>query len=209
MSEAVIPVLGDSWKALDPEVVNHYEVGFSYNFSDRMTADLTFFYDDGKDRYVIVPAPPFPPKYANIEEFTIQGVEATANWQPLRTLALFAGISFLDTDPCDLPYAPETTVSCGMNWRFRDRCKLSLDGSYVSSIHVYSRARRLGTANSETVDSYCLLNGKFSYGFEVASAKLKGQFFVAGENLADVDYEYQPGYPMPGINAMAGVQVEL
>jgi iron complex outermembrane receptor protein len=32
---------------------------------------------------------------------------------------------------------------------------------------------------------------------------------VAGENLTDADYEYQPGYSMPGINGMIGLQFEL
>lgn len=209
MSEAVLPALGDSWEDLDPEVVDHYEVGIGYNFSKRFSADLIFFYDDGQDRYVIVPPPPFPPSYDNVEEFTIQGMEITANWQPVDNLSLFAGLTLLDTDPSDLPYAPETTVTCGANWRFLERFKLSLDGSYVSSIHVNSQTRRANTENNDTVDSYYLINGKLSYMFDWMAGKYKGELFVAGENLTDVDYEYQPGYPMPGINGMVGFQLEM
>lgn len=73
MSEAVIPALGTSWEELNPEVVDHYEVGMAYAFSRQLTADLILFYEDGRDRYVIVPPPPFPPTYDNVEEFTIQG----------------------------------------------------------------------------------------------------------------------------------------
>ena len=209
MSEAVIPALGTSWEDLDPEVVDHYEVGLAYAFSKQLTADLTFFYDDGKDRYVIIPAPPFPPSYDNVETFTIQGMEATANWQPVQGLSLFAGITLLDTDPSDLPYAPETTISCGANWRFWEHFKLSLDGSYISSIHVNSQTRRADTENSDTVDSYYLINGKFSYAFDWSANNIKGEIFIAGENLTDEDYEYQPGYTMPGINGMIGFQLEI
>ena len=209
MSEAVLPALGDSWKDLDPEVVDHYEVGLGYTFSRQLMADLTFFYDDGKDRYVIVPPPPFPPSYDNIEAYTIQGLEATVNWQPVDSLSLFAGLTLLDTDPTGLPYAPETTLSCGANWRFLDHFKLSLDGSYVSSIHVNSQTRRANTENGDTVDSYCLLNGKLGYAFDWAAQKVKGELFVAAENLTDEDYEYQPGYAMPGLNAMVGLQLEI
>jgi outer membrane receptor protein involved in Fe transport len=209
MSEKVIPALGKSWEELDPEVVDHYEVGVAYAFSKQLAADLTFFYEDGKDRYVIVPPPPFPPRYDNVEEFTIQGVEITTSCQPVESLSLFAGITLLDTDPSDLPYAPETMVSCGANWRFLEHFKLSLDGSYVSSIHVDSQARRARTENSDTVDSYYLINGKLSYAFDWIPQKLKGEIFVAGENLTDEDYEYQPGYSMPGINGMIGIQLEL
>jgi len=209
MSEAVLPALGDSWEDLDPEVVDHYEVGIAYNFSKRFSADLIFFHEDGQDRYVIVPPPPFPPSYDNVEEFTIQGIEVTANWQPVDNLSLFAGLTLLDTDPSDLPYAPETTVTCGANWRFMERFKLSLDGSYVSSIHVNSQTRRANTENDDTVDSYYLINGKLSYMFDWMAGKYKGELFVAGENLTDVDYEYQPGYPMPGLNGIVGFQLEM
>ena len=30
--------------------------------------------------------------------------------------------------------------------------------------------------------------------------------FAAGENLTNQDYEYKPGYPMPGISGMLGVE---
>jgi hypothetical protein len=29
--------------------------------------------------------------------------------------------------------------------------------------------------------------------------------YVAGENLTDADYQYRPGYPMPGASVMGGV----
>ncbi len=209
MSEAVLPVLGDSWENLDPEVVDHFEVGVAYTFTKRLVADLVFFYEDGQDRYVIDPPPPYPPFYDNIEEYTIQGMEITTNWQPLDSLSLFAGVTLLDTDPSNLPYAPETTISCGANWRFLEHFKLSLDGSYVSSIHVNSQVRKANTENDDTVDSYYLINGKFSYMFDWMAGKYKGEIFVAGENLTDEDYEYQPGYTMPGLNAMVGFQIEI
>lgn len=209
MSEDVIPALGKSWEALDPEVVDHYEAGVALAFSRQLTADLTFFYEDGKDRYVIVPPPPFPPTYDNAEAFTIRGMEATANWQPVNPLSLFVGITLLDTDPSDLPYAPETTVSCGANWRFMEHFKLCLDGSYVSSVHVNSQVRRANSENIDTVDSYYLINGKLSYAFNWTTWKLNGEIFLSGENLTNVDYEYQPGYSMPGTNGMIGFELEL
>jgi outer membrane cobalamin receptor len=32
-------------------------------------------------------------------------------------------------------------------------------------------------------------------------------FFVAAENLLDYDYEFRPGYPMPGVSVMGGIQL--
>ena len=127
----------------------------------------------------------------------------------MAELALFAGVTWLDTDPSDLPYAPETTISCGVNWGFLEHFKLSLDGAYVSSTHVNSQVRRTGDENSDTVDSYYLVNGKLAYAFDLISSKYHAELFVAGENLTDVDYEYQPGYPMPGINCVVGIELEI
>jgi iron complex outermembrane receptor protein len=69
--------------------------------------------------------------------------------------------------------------------------------------------RILDTENDNTVDSYYLINGKFSYAFDLFAPTYRGEIYVAGENLTDADYEYQDGYPMPGINFMVGLQLEL
>ena len=206
-SEKVIPKLKESWKDLNAEKVDHFEAGITQKFGDRAIVDITFFYDDGKDRYVIVPPPPPPPVYDNIEEFTIKGSEITLSVNPMDDLSLFTGVTFLDTDPGDMPYAPETTVAVGLNWRFLKVFKLSLDASYLSSMTVSSQARKAGAKNSSPVDSYYLVNGNLSYAFRLPG--MEGELFVAGENLTDETYEYLPGYPMPGLNIMGGVRFTL
>lgn len=208
-SEKVIPALGNSWKNLDAEKVDHYEVGIRHRFGTLAMADLTFFYDDGKDRYVVVPPPPPPPSYANIEDFHVKGVEATLSAYPLKNVAVFTGATYLETDPNDLPYAPKQTVSAGLNWRFLENFKLSLDCQYVSDFYTGSQARRLNTSNTNEVDDYFLLNGKLAYLFNVQQWGLSGEVFVAGENLTDTDYEYRPNYPMPGATGMVGIQMKF
>ncbi len=204
-SEKVIPMLADTWKNLDPEIVDHYEAGISYLLGEKAAVDLTWFYNDGKDRYVVVPPPPPPPVYANIGEYVTRGVEADLQYYPDVNLSFFFGATLMDTDPSDLPYAPEVTLSAGANWRFLKCFTLNLDGQYLDDMTVNSQARRAGAENTNRVDSYFILNGKLSREFQLAGSKLSGSVFVAGENLTDTDYEYQPGYPMPGINGMAGV----
>jgi iron complex outermembrane receptor protein len=205
-SEKVIPGLGESWRDLRAERSDHFEVGARHWFGDVVVADLTLFHDDGRDRYVVVPPPPPPPVYANLEEFTIRGLEATVTVFPHPKVALFAGLTLLDTDPSDLPYAPSTTVTAGLNWRLLEALRLSVDSQYVSEMYVNSRARRAGAASTEKVDAYFLLNAKLGYRVTPDAWDFEGEVFVAGENLTDTDYELRPGYPMPGINWMAGVQ---
>lgn len=206
-SEKVIPALKDSWKNLDPEVLDHVEVGLRHRWGSWLSVDITVFRDEGSDRYVVIPPPPFPPVYDNVEDYTLKGVETTATVYPTDRLSLFAGATFLDADPADLPYTPEWTVSAGLNWRLLDRWTLSLDGERVGSMTVREQARRAGVINTQTVDAYFLLNGKISYRFPLPYAKADGTVYVAVENILDEDYEYLPGYPMPGTNVMLGAKL--
>lgn len=207
LSEKIIPPLGSSWKDLEAETADHFEVGLRHRFGAMAAADITWFYDDGKNRYVIVPPPPPPPVYANVEKYRIQGVETTLSIYPRENLSLFAGLTFLDTDPSDLPYAPELTFSAGLNWRFLKAFKLSLDCQYVDKMVVGAQARRENAENATTVDSYFLVNGKLSYALVSEAQGFRSEVFVAIENLTDADYEYLPGYPTPGTTGMIGVNV--
>jgi outer membrane cobalamin receptor len=209
MSEKVIPMLKDSWKNLSAETTDHYEAGVSHKFGKFALVDVTFFYDNGHDRYVIVPPPPPPPTYSNIEKFTIQGIEASFSINPTDYLSLFSGITFLDPNPSDLPYAPDTTFSVGLNWKFLEHFRLNLDCSYLSNMYVNSQARRKGDTNANQVDSYFLANTKLSYAFIPESGKYLAEFFIAGENITNEHYEYLPGYPMPGITFMAGMNFRI
>ncbi|MFO7965211.1 MAG: TonB-dependent receptor plug domain-containing protein [Desulfobacterales bacterium] len=207
LSEEVITALGDSWKELEPEIMDHYEAGVSYDFGRTAVADLTFFYNDGRDRYVIIPPPPVPPVFENVEDYVTKGVEMSFQVCPTADLALFFSGSFIDADPSDLPYAPDKTFSGGLNWHFLQPCTLNVDVQYVDDMRVASQARRTGAVNDQSVDDYLIINGKLSYAFSIQNGFVTGEFFVAGENLSDADYEYRPGYPMAGINGMAGISL--
>ena len=209
LSEKVTPALGKSWQNLKPEKTDHFEVGVQHRFSTLAAVDVTYFHDDGKDRYIVVTPPPFPPVFANIEQYRIQGVETTLSLYPLDNLSLFTGLTFLDTDPSDLPYAPKITASAGMNLRLFSVVGLSVDCQYVDGMNVDSQARRSGTVNSTSVDSYFLANAKLSYQFFSNEWIRKAEVFLAGENLTNTSYEYFPGYPMPGISAMIGMNFTL
>jgi iron complex outermembrane receptor protein len=208
-SEKIIPPLAASWKELNAETVDHYEIGLRHRFGTLTSVDVTYFFDDGKDRYVIIPPPPPPPVYANVEQYRTQGIEATLSLYPLDNLSLFTGLTYLDTDPSDLPYAPEWTLSAGLIWQLLKNFKLNLDCEYIDEMFVDSQLRNTTAENTRTVNSHFLLNGKLSYAFTSGRSAFKGEVFLAGENLTDTDYEYQPGYPMPGITGMVGVNFKF
>jgi iron complex outermembrane receptor protein len=124
-------------------------------------------------------------------------------------LSLFAGFTYLDALPKDLPYAPELTASAGMNYGFLEKYQISLDALYVGEHLVTSRVRREGAVNNEAVDSYFLLNGKLAYDFFLRNGGLSCQAYLAGENLTDTEYEHKKSYPMPGISVMVGIVIEF
>lgn len=203
-SEQFLP--GDNrWEDLSAELVDHYEIGVSQGLGERVQVGVTLFHDDGKDRIIVDLPPPFPPTWQNVEDFRTRGVEATISARPMQDLTVFAGVTYLDTEPEDLPYSPKWSGSVGLNYRFLERFQVSVDGLYVDRQHVDSQARREGDTNNSTVGDYFLLNAKLSYDLPGPRDRVNCRLFVAAENLTDRDYEYKAGYPMPGANLMAGM----
>ena len=198
------------WKDLDPETVDHFEAGIAHSFTPRIRADVTFFHDKGQNRFILV-TNPAPPHYENIAEFRIQGVEATVTFSPTRDFTTFAGATWIpDRSPDNLPYAPEWSASAGMNWRFLERFRLSLDALWQASQYVANtRIPDYGGSSIAEVGGFFLLNGKISWEFPIPSPRMSGEIFLAGENLADQDYVYKKDYPMPGITGMVGLNLKF
>ncbi len=195
------------WKQLNAEILDHFEIGIEHKFNKYFIAELTWFYDDGKDRIVVSPPPPFPPVLTNIGEYRHKGVEGNITFIPVSGLSVFGGFTYLDTDPVDLPYSPEWTFSTGINYRFMKNFQISIDTQYVDGQFVTSRGRQEGTVNVDRVDSYFLVNGKISYDFIMPDTDMDCQVYLALENITDTYYEQKTGYPMPDLNCMVGFAV--
>lgn len=124
------------WKNLDPETVDHFEGGISHSFGSKIRGDISLFYDKGSNRLIIVTLPA-PPHYENISSFEIQGMEATATFQPIKELSFFVGGTWIiDRSPDNLPYSPQWTASAGANLRLFKYLKISLDTLYQDSQYV-------------------------------------------------------------------------
>ncbi len=198
------------WKDLEPETVDHFEAGIAHSFTPRLRADVTFFHDKGQNRFILVTVPA-PPHYENIAEFRVQGMEATLTWAPINELSTFVGGTWIpDRAPDNLPYCPEWSLSAGMNYRFLERFRLSLDALWQASQSVANtRVANYGGSSIADVGGFFLLNGKISWEFKMQSPGLSGEIFLAGENLADQDYAYKKDYPMPGITGMVGLNLKF
>jgi len=184
-----------------PEIVHHAEVGVIQEFGSWLTATATYFHDRGRDRFLIVGPPPLT--FSNIESYRIQGVEASVTVRPLEGVSFFAGATYLDADPGDLPYAPRWSASGGLNWAFLERFLLSVDVLYVSDYQQLNS--RGATAVSVPIGDYTLVNARLAYQVPLPTQRVGLELFVVGENLGDADYQLKFGYPMPGINGRGGM----
>ncbi|MBA4396937.1 MAG: hypothetical protein C0394_06090 [Syntrophus sp. (in: bacteria)] len=160
------PLLGGGntrWKTLKAETVNHYEAGLSHAIGKRFRADVTWFNNDGKNRMILVSVPA-PPRYENIGDCRTEGVEASVTWTPLDELSVFAGATHLYArSPVNLPYAPDWSVSAGLNYRFLRDFKLSVDGLYVDKqLTANNRTADYGGSSIAAVSEYFLMNAKLT-----------------------------------------------
>ncbi|MFH1070074.1 MAG: TonB-dependent receptor, partial [Candidatus Glassbacteria bacterium] len=203
----------DSYRDLKPERVNHYELGLKLNPSQRVSFDLSLFHDRGRDRIRFIAPPPPPPSFANVDRYEITGFEVSVSWSPVDQVSLFGGLTLLGKDPETMPQMPGYTVNLGGNFRFLRRWQLGLDLSAVDDRYVTNaRFTPLSTVPVSAIPrtgSYVVTNARLAYYIsEPGAAHAGSQLFLAVENLTGTNYEYLPGYPMPGATLFFGLTVD-
>ncbi len=203
----------DGYKDLKAELVNHYELGLKLQPSPRAAFEFSVFHDRGSDRIRMVPPPPPPPVFVNIDNYEITGFETSFSWNPHGSLSLFTGLTLLSMTPESMPQSPGYTFTVGGNYRFLKKFQLSTDLSAVDEKYVingrFANLDAVPLANIPRTDSYVMVNAKLSYTLgRIGASRHGSQLFVAVENLTGADYEYKPGYPMPGATAMFGLTVD-
>ena len=200
-----IPALGQTWKDLKPEKLDHQELGVKFNPIESATLDLAVFKDKYKDRYLFAfPPAVSQPTFTNLGDYEIKGAEATWQQRWTDSWSSFVGFTWLDPSLKTLPYAPKQSLSFGTTyetgpWRF------SADAQYQKDMYVLAEERTAGAANFSKVDSFTVVN--LRVGHAVPALGKVGEVFVAVENLFDRDYSYRTGYPMPGTSAQLGVKM--
>ena len=205
-SQIIIPPLAQSWRTLKPEQLDQFELGVQHDFSEAFSTELTFFRNQGRNRYAFQTPPAFSFQYTSIEKFRTDGAEFTATIRPAASLSLFGGVSTLRAEPADLPYAPKASLVGGLTWRPFAAFTINADASYIGRQHVSSQARAYGAVNPTEVGAYALFNVRAGYMLPWGKTH-RSEVFVAGENLLDRTYYYQPGYPLPGASGTAGIRI--
>ncbi|MGW8179041.1 MAG: hypothetical protein ACWGQW_09790, partial [bacterium] len=101
--------------------------------------------------------------------------------------------------PANTPYAPEWTWVGGASLRMGRFWRLNLDSEWIDKQYVFNP--RFPSAHP-AIDDYLLLNGRLG-----CQINRRFEVFVAAENLTDAQYEFRPGYPMPGRTWIVGLDL--
>lgn len=201
---SLIPPLGTTWRQLDAEELKHAEIGVKLAPTGSTSIDLSLFEDKVKNRYIFgfPPDVPPPPQFINLGSYRMRGAELAVRQDIGRDWSIFAGLTLLDPSIDNLPYAPDRALTVGINGRIGP-VRIALDGQHQSEIFALNRSRAAGAANTERVAAFTVVNGRLGYDLPVLGRK--GEVFLAVENLFDRDYQYRPGYPMPGRGVQIGI----
>ena len=195
--------LGDTWRDLEPETLEHYEFGATANIGRNTRVDVAAFKDELSNRYVFAfPPTVASPSFINFGAYDVSGLELSI-WQQISpSWSAFAGFTALDPSIDTIPYVPETSISFGLNgdigaWHIR------FDAQHQASMLTLNEARADGGVNTRSVDLFTVLNARVAYA--LPSLGDDGEIFLAVENLGDAEYEMRAGYPMPGASAQLGL----
>ena len=192
----------NGWDRLSPSQNKHREIGVKWDMSAQTHIDLSLFQDEISNRYVWSG---FNTSATgvwsnNFATYRVSGAEASVKHQINRQWTVFGGITVLDSSLSNLPYAPKTAVSVGVNGKIGEY-RVAFDAQHQSG--MYSLTQDRGSFSPNEVGSLTVANARISR--PVAALGKKGEVYAAVNNLFDANYEYNAGYPMPGRNVRVGL----
>jgi outer membrane cobalamin receptor len=175
--------------ALRPEFLWNYQATFQARPRAGITTWLTGYYADLSDLIVVTGR--FPNlQTTNAGRALNRGMEANLRWQASRRLSLTSGYGYLRSTNL-APYLPAQKLNYALEWD-AGRAFIHLGGMTVGR-------RWADLTKTSQLGGYTLLTLK-------CTVPLRRDLSVSvmTDNLLNRRYEVIPGYPMPGINAMAG-----
>lgn len=174
---------------LKPERIWNYEISISKILLENMRGEVTFFYMEGSNIIQSIP----PQKKINSGSFINKGIEALFSYIPHKSMKLNINYTYLHTNKI-MPYAPEHQLNI---YPELDLNNVDIIAQIKSVLNLYP----YGSSNKQ---NYTLLSLTIN-----TNITRNLQFFVKGENLADVKYYIDEGYPSPGISFMIGLKTNL
>jgi iron complex outermembrane receptor protein len=214
-------------KNVKPEVVYHYEAGITHKFPGIAALGGSFFYDDGRNRII---ANDVVPKNASlVSYFRIQGVEAYGILTPLEDVSLFIGGTWMKVEARGedgvtvdkMPFTPDLSFSGGFTWKlscfkikYLENVTLSGDYRYLGGVYANTTLQfNAGFVNSDEtskLDDQHIVRLRLAYELAYKKWRIdKAEAYINIDNLLNQQYEYWPGYRMPGITVIGGVHIKM
>ncbi|OWF66026.1 ligand-gated channel [Polynucleobacter hirudinilacicola] len=211
--QASIPVnwANQSWKNLSAEEMTHMELGGKFFIDKKTRVDTSLFQDTIKNRsvFTIADGPPFPPSatWSTYGQYTMQGVELSAQREFIPELTVFGGWTYLNNNSvANLPYVPQNAFNAAITG-YLGKFRLSVDAQYQTSFYSQTLSRNTSSTNTTLVNGSTVANARVSY--PIPELGKKGEVFVMVENIFNQQYSYRQGYPMPGTWGSVGLSASF
>ncbi len=189
---------------LEAEVMDNTEAGVRWELPQRAAVQASVFHFEGDNRLQYTPN-----GLLNVGEIRADGAELAVHVCPRDDVALFTGLTYLDPDSGTTPRMPDFSFSAGASFTVLRAAKLDLDAEYVGDQYAYNGRSGMPSAQDlEKVGRHLVVNAKVSLNLAAVSG-LQGEFYVAAENVTDENYEFLPGYPMPGTTYFTGLRLKF
>jgi len=184
-------------------VDKHKEVGAKMTVGPSTQVDLSLFKDDVSNRYVwSAPTGPGSGTFTNgFSDYNLTGLELSVRHNLTEFWKFFGGLTALKSSSSGLPYVPSTAWSMGLSGRV-GTTKVSFDVQHQAGMYAMSLDRSAATTN-QWVNGFTVANARVAYA--IPRLGKSGEVFVALKNLFNANYQYNPGYVMPGRNGIIGL----
>ena len=196
---------------LSPERSRSFEVGIEQDILEKfLHAGVTFFHDTYQDLILFVPAASFtkPGTLENVSRARTQGVEIDATLTPGYGFIVKGSYTYLDAKNFitreRLQRRPRNKWAMNVNYDYNTKLNLNLN------VIGDGRQPDNKTNGSMMRESYTRVDLSGAYEILKDYGILK-QLKITGrvENLFNEHYEEILGFPSPGINFLAGVQLSF
>jgi vitamin B12 transporter len=195
---------------LKPETDLGWEAGVEQPLADgKVTPSVTYFHND-LHNYIEAYAPTYVP--FNVPDATTEGVEVGLDLQPIDTVKLHLGYTYLnavnDTDQSRLLRRPRNQLTFTGTWKPIPKLTLSVGGLWVvdrrdidpTSTEPFPTTLSPNYTVVKAPDYFVL---RASATYEIND---NVTIWVRGDNLTDASYQPALGYYAPSIGGYGGVQ---
>lgn len=190
----------------------NYILGVSKSFSDFARSELAFFYYDISD-FISRDAPgPLGGTYQNYGKIALYGFELTGEIYPARDLTISAGYTYdkakdrSDDRVTDkVVNVPKHKFDAGIHYIVPYLItRIDLTGSYVDEVYSQLPTPSKPTQEELKTGDYFVMN------FRISKTLMKRyEAYIAINNIFDVNYESEVGFPGLGRNFYVGISAKL